>query len=319
MEHRKNAELSPFGSVKYNPDKTHFEQFLQYLGFEGNPDVSYQEVKEGIYNLMRKNYPNLSQQDLVLKLEPLFLSHHDMHCYERYIRDGKKNYKISKDFGEALAQASLDISCKYIPKKNYAYSIEFHKDAKIPSVFGEPNVFYHSCYVSIEDCDTEYDKQKGYLKRIMLCFPAYLGGSDYYSTYDFVNLVFKDDNQTVTEALLDSSRRIESQDLNEEGRKVAKYITNIILYINSGDPDLREIKKPKIPKDTKNPRKFEKKNRHRSLLDLIEVGFNYLKGINYTVSSTVVRGHFRWQPCGTGREQVKLIWIEEHARNFKNS
>ena len=28
-----------------------------------------------------------------------------------------------------------------------------------------------------------------------------------------------------------------------------------------------------------------------------------------------VRGHWRWQPCGTGRERRKLVWVRAHWRN----
>lgn len=319
MDNFHAAELAPRDPVKYNTDKTHFEQFLEYLNIEGNPDIDFNTLKYGVYSFLEKLTPNTSKEELLTKLTPMFENQHDMHCFERYIRDGKKNYRIAKDFSEALVDASLDISCKYIPKQNKAYNIQFHRDVVLSSVFGEKDIAYRNCYVSIEDCNTDYERQKGYLKRIMLCFPVYLYGTEYHSTYDYVNLVFRAEDQTVTEALLDSARRVESREITDVGRDIIKYITNIVLYINSGDPDLREIKKPKIPAVTKNPKKFDKKNKHKTLLDIIEVGFNYMKGITYRVSATVVRGHFRWQPCGAGREQVKLIWIDEHPRNFKNT
>jgi len=305
--------------IKYNPNKTHFEQALALFGYVGNPDINIEEFKDislkFIHKLVEENQMTPADAELTIKslMEDV---RHDLYTYSTYIRDGKKNYRIAKDFSNALSEASLDISCKYIPKKDVSYNIQFHKDIVLKSMFGEEDIAYRNCYVTVEDCDSEYDKEKGYLKRVMLVFPIYQYGEDYISTYDYINLVFKDENQKVSEAVLDSAKLLESKKLSDDGMEVIKYITNIVLYLNSGDPDLREIKKPKLPKITKNPGKFGKKNRHKPLLDIIEVGFNYMKGINYNVSSTMVRGHFRWQPCGANREQIKLIWIVEHERSF---
>lgn len=306
--------------VKYNPDKTHFEQALEFLGYVGNPDINIDEFKALSVNFVNRLVEDnkMTPMEASMTLKSLMEDvKHDIYTYTTYIRDGKKNYRISKDFSKALADASLDISCKYIPKKNISYNIQFHKDIILKSIFGEDNIAYRNCYVAIEDCTSEYDKKKGYLKRVMLVFPIYQDGTEYISTYDYINLVFEDDNQKVSEAIQNSANLLDSQKLTQDGRGVIKYITNIVLYLNSGDPDLRELKKPNIPKLTKNIKKFEKKNKHKPLLDVIEVGYNYMKGINYSVSGTVVRGHFRWQPYGSNREQVKLIWIEEHPRNFK--
>jgi len=306
-------------TIKHNPDKTHFEQTLEFLGHDGNPDVTLEEYKEisvrFVDKLVEDNRLPAKEANIVKKnlMEDV---QHDLYTYNTFIRDGKKNYKISKEFSEALADASLDVSCKYIPSENISYNIQFHKDIVLTSMFGTDKEAYRNCYVTIEDCKSEYDIKKGYLKRVMLVFPIYIDGVDYISTYDYINLVFKDDKQKVSEAILASADQLKDQQLTEEGKGVIKYITNVILYLNSGDPDLRELKKPNIPKVTKNISKFKKKNKYKSLLDIIEVGFNYMKGINYRVSATMVRGHFRWQPYGSGMSMVKLIWIEEHPRNF---
>jgi len=302
----------------YNPNKTNFEQMLECYNYIDNPDITYDDLKDIYANYVVSIGQNIDVKKLRDDLEEVHLEDHGMYVYKKYIRDGKQNYNIAKDFSTALSEASLDISCKYIPRENKSYCVHFHKEIKIPSLFGEEEIKYRNCYVSVEDCDTEYDRSKGYHKRIMLIFPVYINGTDFYSTYDFVNLVFKDDNQKVTEALEYSAATLKGRTLTEEGTKTIKYLTNVVLYLNSGDPDLRELKKPKIPKVAKNIKKFHKKNKHKPLLDIIEVGFNYMKGIKYHVSSTMVRGHFRWQPCGVGLQQVKLIWIGEHPRNFDN-
>jgi hypothetical protein len=46
------------------------------------------------------------------------------------------------------------------------------------------------------------------------------------------------------------------------------------------------------------------------------VGFGWLKPKLRHVDGCVVRSHYRWQPCGVGRSQVKLILVKEHERHF---
>mgnify|MGYP000533243118 CR=1 FL=1 len=48
------------------------------------------------------------------------------------------------------------------------------------------------------------------------------------------------------------------------------------------------------------------------------VGYDWKKPRVFGVESTTVTGHFRWQPYGPGRTQVKLIWISQHERHFKD-
>ena len=40
-------------------------------------------------------------------------------------------------------------------------------------------------------------------------------------------------------------------------------------------------------------------------------------GKKFTVDDAAVSGHWRWQPCGVGHTQVKLIYIEPHIRHYK--
>ena len=56
----------------------------------------------------------------------------------------------------------------------------------------------------------------------------------------------------------------------------------------------------------------------KARLPVFLVGFDWKKNRLYKMSSTDVAGHFRWQPCGPGRSQVKLIWIDDHSREYKN-
>lgn len=96
------------------------------------------------------------------------------------------------------------------------------------------------------------------------------------------------------------------------------YLLKCLIYIQSGDPDLRKYRPPKI--ESKNPKKirsFYRKHHDNSLIPMILVGYDFKKPVVYQVGETSVTGHFRWQPYGEGRTKVKLIWIDEHLRHYK--
>jgi hypothetical protein len=90
-----------------------------------------------------------------------------------------------------------------------------------------------------------------------------------------------------------------------------------MVYLGSGDPDLREFRAPRPT--TQNPKKLKrwfKEHENKSLVDMTLVGFTWKKPRIYQVGETLVTGHPRWQPWGPGKTKVKLIWIEPHVRHY---
>lgn len=81
---------------------------------------------------------------------------------------------------------------------------------------------------------------------------------------------------------------------------------NLLLYINSGTPDLRYLKAKKKP--TFNPKKRNKVKKYNdvSFHDAILVGFNWKKEI-------LVPPHFQGYWCGKGRTQYKVKFKTGHV------
>jgi hypothetical protein len=106
----------------------------------------------------------------------------------------------------------------------------------------------------------------------------------------------------------------------EESFEHKRLLAAVIMYIHSGQPDVSSFIKSMRRKE-KN--KLTKKlDLHPESVEAFDhevhfVGMNWKKPIHYHVDGTIVKGHFRWQPCGVRNSQVKLIWINEHERNFK--
>lgn len=101
--------------------------------------------------------------------------------------------------------------------------------------------------------------------------------------------------------------------------KVIKFTFKCLLYLNSGNPDLREYRAPRIPltRDKKKLRRFEKEMAEQSTIPMTLVGFDFKKPKIYTVGSAHVMGHFRWQPYGERLSKLKLIWIDPHIRHYE--
>lgn len=117
----------------------------------------------------------------------------------------------------------------------------------------------------------------------------------------------------------DSSKySTKNEKLVAEGNlRVLGYI-NAAIYANSADPELAKL----APVGTLNKRQRHAsrlRHEHENLCTVPVTVLNrsYAMGHIYHLDKTSVKGHLRWQPCGTGLTQVKLIWINEHERHFK--
>jgi hypothetical protein len=102
----------------------------------------------------------------------------------------------------------------------------------------------------------------------------------------------------------------------EDFLKRAKFILNLLCYVCSMEPNLDNLKPERGMSRGEKKQHREKKN--YCLLPVTLVNWSYGQQRTYNVASTEVTGHFKWQPCGPQWSLVKLIWIDEYIRNFKN-
>lgn len=100
--------------------------------------------------------------------------------------------------------------------------------------------------------------------------------------------------------------------------EVVRAFLNLAIYIHSLNPDLLPTRAAQ-QNSLKQRKEFHKKFGVTNLctLPVTFVSWNYEKPKSYSVDSTMVSAHMRWQRCGPGFSQVKLIMIDEHERRFK--
>ena len=107
-----------------------------------------------------------------------------------------------------------------------------------------------------------------------------------------------------------------SQQLLDSWIKTQTFIFNVLAYINSGDPDLREFKQPQ-KKDFSSSGEWNEKRKLMNWSPVFNVGFGWNKTPLYTQDEWDVIPHFRWQRFGVNLSQAKLIFIEGHRRQRK--
>lgn len=235
---------------------------------------------------------------------------------------GKFNvYKIAENFGNHLHKTNLDIPLSVIPnrmdykhsdyqdyladrvsyediqKKMPATLIEFPNSMEFTGRDGEK---YHNCIVM------NGIGPKGSSLQIV--------SIDSNSVEQEATVVVMDigsDFKTIEEAI---DYHCENYDELIFPREMVRFVIKCLLYIESGEPDLKREGLLAKTRKAKKHRSF----RHGEFFPypIVRVGYSF-HNKRWHVDSTMVSGHFRWQPYGPGLKQVKLIWIEEHERKYK--
>ena len=92
-----------------------------------------------------------------------------------------------------------------------------------------------------------------------------------------------------------------------------RLIINIVIYVKNTSEDLNE----EVNKFADKRKKQEAQKNIYTSEKFIPLGrnFEYLKLVSD--ESFLVKGHFRWQPCGKNWSKVKLTFINPHQRKLK--
>lgn len=93
--------------------------------------------------------------------------------------------------------------------------------------------------------------------------------------------------------------------------KYISFALKSILYIHGQNMD---VKRMLAEKQTHNPKKNkQKRDNCESLFNYKLVGHSF-HNKDYRTDEWGVATHMRFQPCGPGNTQVKLIWVKSHTR-----
>jgi hypothetical protein len=223
----------------------------------------------------------------------------DLHIEER-----KHLYRFAKDFAEQLLETDLKLSTKYIVSFINSILIEF------PFVFKFSDFYVKHAFVRVQESSAVG-------KKLLVVSALYKDG-----TWDgesfFTSTVDISDHDSVEDSLKENSKFFYDTDIVQlkdikNYHEYIKFCLKAMIYIASSEPDL--VPEPAKKSEKSNPTKLRKYYKYNCPFDVIKVGYAF-HGRHRHVDQTVVKGHFRWQPCGKEYSQVKLIWIDEHTRNY---
>ena len=102
---------------------------------------------------------------------------------------------------------------------------------------------------------------------------------------------------------------------------IFRTLVNSMLWFSTSSSDEARIEMIE-PMERVHNKKLKKLKRKRVNCNFSTIPFVYVdetplrRIMRYTKGNTLVSGHLRWQPCGLGRRDLKLIWISEHQRTY---
>lgn len=234
----------------------------------------------------------------------------------RNIRKSKsiEVYRVSNNFFEDVKALRKQIPHAYITEEDQPFFISFK-----PHKVGPFN--FNGAYVQMFS--------KGYDGAA--CLNIMLTVADHYSVMMARSLMIVDPTGSFDlatslreEAITEPPRTLIQSDMVFRDRAEARVfngmvtaIINTAVYTNSKDPDIENLR-PLRFYDKKSISSISADRRENlCTLPVRLIHWNYHRKFN--VDSTNVRSHMRWQPCGPGRTEIKLIWVDEHVRHFNKS
>lgn len=222
------------------------------------------------------------------------------------------------DFNNQMMKAYVNSIPEHKTQKFYIFSDDFMADKKafiLSMVDKEPPLDYlpniEGCFVITRNIF--YYKKVG---DVVECGVNTIGSQT--QNYNILRLSFnvKTKKWTEREEKSVNIRNREFFKFAEREREesfvlISQMFFNLLIFIN--------LSKDKIVYDTFKPNERKGSKKFGNLrTNPTEFNISYVKS-NWNVTKIYkgivkVRGHFRLQPCGVGRNDVKLILIEEHVR-----
>ena len=212
--------------------------------------------------------------------------------------DTKRINLVATNFANHLAKATINVDYKRFDGIEGIYMFQFRDsfNMKITSECYKTGIYkphlVKSIYVyKVEDGLVVMATFKGTLGSFIFMIP--MGGED----------------DTVEDSIQSLKRKAA---VTDDQADMLRFGSNLLLYISTGDPDLKSDNKKGLSKA-----QIRKYGTRANLLPFKFQKVGYSTRYKFLERSVSVRGHFRWQPCGSGRKDVKLIWIDAFSRNMK--
>jgi hypothetical protein len=215
-----------------------------------------------------------------------------LYAYKNYI-EKPKNYVVTKGLTEALRRTSTDVKCSIVPDNFCGY-------LEIPNLHDKDGDLIGGCFVLIEDRELYCVAFSGNLNAM----PHFHFKLDYSDTLSGLTKKHKYEN-------IGLSGKVTLEDV--DALDYQSIIVNAVVYITSNDADLTN----RVNNFSTKKNKLETQKKIYTPSEFVSVGENF----NYEIvrksmrNNVSVSSHFRWQACGAGMKEHKLIFIRDYVKN----
>jgi hypothetical protein len=215
-------------------------------------------------------------------------------------------HTVAERFGLHLNRTTIDVSCEHLLKcGKEPFYVEFPKSLDLKSVEGKR----YECAMITYGTVKERKQGTDLLMIVLPETPDYSNPDSVSADYYYMPI---NPDQTVSDAI-GGLETILDKPVPPDTRKAIAFAAKCLLYKHSGEPDL--VQDLVVEPRTKNYTNLKKHWMKFCFFKVAKLGYSF-HGRNYHTDSTEVCGHFRWQPCGVGKQYLKLIWISEHIRQY---
>ena len=236
--------------------------------------------------------------------------------YYLFRRSEQLVYKIAEIFGDVLSRVDCKIDVKYLPQDQKIRCIELPNNLSMDMKNGD---FARCVYVAVSSVNQTSDNsevinQTGLRVEyvIDILVPLFRDGEPNPTGNDIIT-ISTCENEDLESAL--HRAVINSTSPTGFSLELVSYVLKSLLYINSGDPDLRGYRPQPKPRSARKYKQWL--NQNVSPIAMTFVGFDYKKPVRNSIGSTWVETFPRWQPYGPKLSKIKLIWVRAHERTFK--
>ena len=206
---------------------------------------------------------------------------------------------VNTSFAKHLSKALIDVELEHFKDIQGLHMFQFHDSFSMKSEAMCQTMKIQRPF----NVRAIYTLKKGDDLLILAAFHGTL------HTYMFIIPCYEQSHYSkvseVIEHYIDRSAATDNQ-LN-----LLRFACNLLLYVTTGDPNLTADNKKGLSKS-----QIKKLGARANLLPFKMTKVGYSTKYKFLEKSVNVRGHFRWQPCGTGRKSVKLIWIKPFQKKL---
>jgi hypothetical protein len=240
-------------------------------------------------------------------------------------------YYVGRDFAKALLKYDKDIPFDRLPERFFGY-FQFPREA----VYDDTDEI-DGAYVYVGPAEEAPVTPKEYGNKVIwisyvcrdqvsrpaMITPIKVGAN--YGIYNFVSvgrLLLGLHDQSGLSAALGQLPNYDFGSYSGVKKDLAKrnsvyrLLCNLVIYTQSQDPDLELVPSHlNLSNSKKSALKTSVVNENTMPITLVSFGYHSPR--TYQMDSTWVETFPRWQRCGPGLVQVKLVWVKGHERHFE--